>query len=61
MTLEDNPPIETTLEEKLPNMLNADGRFGRPRLSEFGPDTYKFTPSNYHLLYTLVVDMYRYH
>ena len=40
VTLADKPPIELTLEEKLPNMLIADdGRFGRPRLSEFGSDT----------------------
>ena len=55
VTLADKPPIEMTLEEKLPNMLNADGRFGRPRLSEFGPDTYKFTPSKYHLIYGVLL------
>ena len=52
MTLADKPPIEVTLEEKLPNMLIADGRFGRLLLSEFGPATWKFIVDHHHLTYS---------
>ena len=53
VTLEDKPPIEVTLEERLPNMLIAEGRFGRPRLSELGPDTWKFLVDFHSLLHRL--------
>ena len=42
VTLADKPPIELTLEERLPNMVIAEGRFGRLILSRFGPATCKF-------------------
>ena len=48
MTLADKPPIELTLEERLPNMLIAEGRFGRLILSRLGPATCKFKESMTH-------------